>query len=89
VELIKMVELKNHDSPIQPAACGQGVVGLNLIRLEVDYNDKITDVSSVKGLKILKARGNSGIDQNGRIRESRFSNSTCRLRTGYYWFKFN
>jgi hypothetical protein len=60
-----MVELENHDSLIQPAACGQGIIGLNLIELEVDYNEKITDVSFMKNFKILRARGDCGIDQNG------------------------
>jgi hypothetical protein len=77
-----MVELENHDSLIQPAACGQGIDELDLIELFVNGNKKITNVSFMKKLKILNASYDCGIDQNGRIRESRFSNSTCRLRQG-------
>jgi hypothetical protein len=46
VELIKMVELMNHDSLIQPAACGQGIDGLNLDLIEFTDNLKITNVFS-------------------------------------------
>jgi hypothetical protein len=42
VVLIKMVELENHDYLIQPAACGQGIVGSDSIELRV--SNKITDV---------------------------------------------
>jgi hypothetical protein len=60
-----MVELENHDSLIQPAACGQGIDGLDLIELNVADNKKITNVSFMKNLKILNARSMCGIDQNG------------------------
>jgi hypothetical protein len=50
VELIKMVELENHDSLIQPAACGQGIDGLDLIDLNFNHNNKIKDVSFMKNL---------------------------------------
>jgi hypothetical protein len=60
-----MVELENHDSLIQPAACGQGIIGLDLIELDVSWNKKITNVSFMKNLKKLYADGNCGIDQNG------------------------
>jgi hypothetical protein len=43
VELIRMVELENHDSLIQPAAYGQGIYGLNLVELEAFYNTKISN----------------------------------------------
>ncbi len=38
--------------------------GLNLIILSVSSNNKITDVSFMKNLKILYAGGTSGIDRN-------------------------
>jgi hypothetical protein len=65
VELTKMVELKNHDSLIQPAACGQDIYGLDLIELYVGKNNKITNVSFMKKLKILDASCDCGIDQHG------------------------
>jgi hypothetical protein len=65
VELIKTVELENHDSLIQPAACGQGIDGLDLRELVVNFNEKITNVSFMKNLKKLDASFNCGIDQNG------------------------
>jgi hypothetical protein len=64
VELIKMVELENHDSLIQPAACGQGIVGLNLIELEIFGNNKITDVSFMTNLKILITNRINGVITN-------------------------
>jgi hypothetical protein len=60
-----MVELENHDSLIQPAACGQGINGLDLISLGVSDNEKIINVSFMKKLKTLYAGGECGIDQNG------------------------
>jgi hypothetical protein len=39
---IKMVELENHDSLIQPAACGQGIHDLDLIELHI-FNNKNFD----------------------------------------------
>jgi hypothetical protein len=60
-----MVELENHDSLIQPAACEQGINGLDLVELYVGDNKKITNVSFMRGLKILGASGKCGIDQNG------------------------
>jgi hypothetical protein len=65
VEFIKKVELENHDSLIQPAACGQGIDGLDLVELNANYNKKITNVSFMKKLKILHATGHCGIDQIG------------------------
>jgi hypothetical protein len=65
VVLIKMVELENHDSLIQPAACGQGIDGLDLIELYAGNNKKITNVSFMKNLKKLYASSNCGIDQHG------------------------
>jgi hypothetical protein len=62
---------------------------VDLVELYANNNEKITNVSFMKYLKILHAEGDCGIDQNGRIKESRFSNSTCRLLTGYIWFRFN
>jgi hypothetical protein len=59
------MELENHDSLKQPAASGQGINGLDLIELSVDENSKITNVSFMKNLKILNARGICGIDQYG------------------------
>jgi hypothetical protein len=56
VELIKMVELENHDSLIQPAACEQGIDGLDLVELNVEYNGKITNFSLMKNLKILNEK---------------------------------
>jgi hypothetical protein len=41
VELIKMVELENRDSLIQPAACGQGIDGLDFLELSAHGNNKI------------------------------------------------
>jgi hypothetical protein len=63
--------------------------GLDLIELNVYGNEKIINVSFMKNLKILNADYHCGINQNGRIRESRFSNSTCRSRTRYRRFRFN
>ena len=37
---------------------------LNLIKLYIGYNDKIIDISFMKNLKYLNARGKCGIDQN-------------------------
>jgi hypothetical protein len=68
VKLTKMVELENHDSPIQPAACGQDIHGLDLIKLNVRDNTKIKNVSFMKKPKNLDASWTCGIDQNGRIR---------------------
>jgi hypothetical protein len=65
VELIKIVELENHDFLIQPAACGQGIDSLDLITLFADDNKKITDVAFMKKLKILHALNHSGIYQKG------------------------
>jgi flagellin-specific chaperone FliS len=65
VELIKMVELENRDSLIQPAACGQGINGLNLTELYAFDNITITNVSFMKNLKILDACYTCGIDQLG------------------------
>jgi hypothetical protein len=59
-----MVELENHDSLIQPAACGQGIDGLDLIQLRANCNNKITNVFFMRKLKILEAEYNCGIDQN-------------------------
>jgi hypothetical protein len=66
LKLIKMVELENHDSLIQPAACGQGIYGLNLVELRVNNDKKLFNVSFMKNLKILHANGSDcGINQNG------------------------
>jgi hypothetical protein len=69
--------------------CGidqHGINGLDLLMLYVNGNNKITNVSFMKHLKVLYS---NDVDQSGRIRESRFSNSTCRLRAGYRRIRFN
>jgi hypothetical protein len=60
---------------------------LDLIELYVSLNDKIINVSFMKKLKLLIAAYSCGSDQNGRIRESRLSNSTCRLRIRHNWVR--
>jgi hypothetical protein len=65
VVLIRMAELENHDSLIQPAACGQGINGLDLIELNVCDNKKIISISFMKNLKVLNASYDCGINQNG------------------------
>jgi hypothetical protein len=64
VELTKMVELENHDSLIQPAACGQGISGLDLNNLDITHNRKITNVSFMKHLKNFHVSHNHHIKQN-------------------------
>jgi hypothetical protein len=82
MQMVIVVELENHDSLIRPAACGQGINGLDLNELYVRDNKNINNVSFMTNLKNLNASYDCGIDQNGRIRGLRFSNTTCRLRTG-------
>jgi hypothetical protein len=58
--------------------CGIDQNSIDYLDLIVSSNNRIVKVSFMKNLKILYAAGEYGINQNGRIRESRLSNSTCR-----------
>jgi hypothetical protein len=90
VDVSFMTKLKKLEAYGDSGIDQNGIKGLDLVELNATCNGGITDVSFMKNLKILDAAGSScGIDQNGRIRESRFSNSTCRSRIGYIWTRFN
>jgi hypothetical protein len=65
VELIKKVDLENHDSLNQPATCGQGIDSFDLAELYANGNDRVTNFSFMKNLNILDATDVCGIDQNG------------------------
>ena len=48
------------------ADCGidqNGIIGLDLVKLDARNNSKITDVSFMKNLKILHAYGNVGLTE--------------------------
>jgi hypothetical protein len=60
VELTRMVELENHDSLIQPAACGQGIDGLDSVDLNVNNNKnrcffcvRIKNFKNVKSINMV------------------------------------